>query len=103
MLAAPKHRPRISPDALSAFCRRNGITRLSLFGSVLREDFQPNSDVDILVEFAVGRTPGLAFFAMQEELSQMLGRSVDLNTPGFLSDPIREQVLREAEAQYVAS
>jgi uncharacterized protein len=103
MLAANRHDLRIPAEALSDFCRRHGIARLSFFGSVVRDDFLPDSDVDVLVEFADGRTPGLAFFAMQDELSQMLGRSVDLNTLGFLGDSIREEVLREAEVQYVAS
>lgn len=61
------------------------IRRLSLFGSVLRDDFGPASDVDVLVEFEPGHVPGLAFFAMEEELSRIIGRKVDLNTPGFLS------------------
>jgi predicted nucleotidyltransferase len=67
-----------------------------LFGSVLRDDFGPDSDVDVLVEFA----PGLAFISMQTELSEILGRKVDLNTPGFLSLYYRDRVLAEAEVQY---
>jgi len=84
------------------FCRRNHIRRLSLFGSVLRSDFKPESDVDVLVEFEPGYVPGLAFFGMEEELSQILGRKVDLNTPNFLSPYFRSEALNAAEDQYVA-
>ena len=90
-------------ERIAVFCRRNHIRKLSFFGSVLRDDFGPDSDVDVLVEFEPGRTPGLAFFTMQEELSGMIGRKVDLHTAGFLSDLFRDEVLREAEAQYVAA
>jgi predicted nucleotidyltransferase len=90
-------------EAVSAFCRRNHVRRLALFGSVLRDDFTPQSDVDVLVEFEPGQGPGLAFFAMELELSTILGRKVDLNTPGFLSRYFRDKVLDEAENQYVAA
>jgi uncharacterized protein len=100
--AAKYHGMNIHADRIAEFCRRHGIIRLSFFGSILRDDFRPESDIDVLVEFEPGRTPGLAFFGMQEELSQILGRTVDLNTPGFLSDLFRDDVLREAEVQYVA-
>jgi predicted nucleotidyltransferase len=99
---ASYHGIELPRERIAEFCRRNGIRRLSLFGSVLREDFGQSSDIDVLVEFAPGRTPGLAFFGMQDELSRMLGRPVDLNTPGFLSDYFRDEVLREAEVQYDA-
>ena len=92
----------ISLESISQFCRRHRIRRLSLFGSVLREDFTAQSDVDVLVEFQSGHTPGLTFFRMQEELSELLGRKVDLNTPGFLSRHFREEVLREAKVLYAA-
>lgn len=82
------------------FCRRHHIRRLAFFGSVLRNDFRPESDVDVLVEFEPGHVPGLAFLSMEEELAQILGRKVDLNTPGFLSPYFRDQVLAEAEVQY---
>lgn len=97
--------PRLSLplDAIAAFCRRHGIRRLALFGSVLRDDFTPQSDVDVLVEFEPGRTPGLAFFGMQDELSLILGRRVDLNTPAFVSRHFRDEVLREARELYVAA
>ncbi len=90
-------------DRLAEFCRANHIRRLSLFGSVLRDDFGPASDVDVLVEFEEGHVPGLRFFALQRELSEMLGREVDLHTPGFLSPLFRSQVLQEAEVQYDAA
>jgi len=90
-------------DKVAAFCKRNRIRKLSIFGSALRGDFRPDSDVDVLVEFEPGHVPGLAFFAMQNELSEILGRKVDLNTPQFLSRYFRDQVLAEAEVQYVAS
>ena len=97
--------PRIDipRDRIAEFCRKNHIRRLSLFGSVLRDDFRPDSDVDVLVEFEPGQTPGFAFFDMEIELSGILGRNVDLNTAGFLSKYFRDEVLAEAEVQYVAA
>ena len=86
---------------IAEFCRKHHIRRLSLFGSVLRQDFHPDSDVDVLVEFEPGHVPGLDFFAMEIELSEILGRKVDLNTPGFISPHFRDQVLEEAQVQYV--
>jgi predicted nucleotidyltransferase len=85
---------------LKDFCQRNEIDKLSLFGSVLRDDFTPESDVDLLVEFAEGKTPGLAIVDLQDELSQMLGREVDLRTPAELSHFFRERVLSEAVIIY---
>lgn len=93
----------IDREILARFCQRNHIRRLALFGSVLRDDFGPDSDVDVLVEFEPGHAPGLRFFALEQELSRMLGRKVDLNTPGFLSPHFRGRVLAEAEVQYVAA
>jgi len=94
---------RISLDRgkIADFGRRHHIRKLALFGSVLRDDFCSDSDVDVLVEFEPGRVPGLGFFAMERELSEILGRKVDLNTAQFLSQRIRDQVLSEAEVQYV--
>jgi uncharacterized protein len=89
-------------DAIAAFCRRHHIRRLALFGSVLRDDFRPDSDIDVLVEFEPGHTPGFAFFSMQDELSEILGRKVDLHTRKFLSPYFRDKVEAEAEVQYVA-
>lgn len=85
---------------LAEFCRRRHIRKLAFFGSVLRDDFRPDSDVDVLVEFEAGHVPGLDFFAMEAELSEILGRKVDLNTSQFLSPYFRRQVEMEAEAQY---
>jgi hypothetical protein len=92
---------RIPRKKLEEFCRRNHIRKLAFFGSVLRDDFGPESDVDVLVEFESGKTPGFAFFGMQEELSEILGHKVDLNTPGFLSKYFRDEVIREARVEYV--
>ncbi len=95
--------PKIAIDhaRIAEFCRRHHIRRLALFGSVLRDDFGPESDVDVLVEFEPDHVPGLAFIAMEVELSAILGRNVDLVTPGFLSRHLRDRVLVEAEVQYV--
>jgi uncharacterized protein len=90
----------IPREQIAEFCRKHHIRKLSLFGSVLRDDFRPDSDVDVLVEFEPGKIPGLAFFAMQDELSELLGRSVDLNTPLWLSQYFRDEVLAEAEPVY---
>ena len=92
----------IDPIRLEAFCRRHHIAKLSFFGSVLRDDFGPSSDVDVLVEFERGHTPGLAFFDMEKELGGLLGQVVDLHTPKSLSRYFREAVLREAEVHYAA-
>ena len=88
-------------ERVEEFCRRNHIRRLALFGSVLRDDFTPESDVDVLVEFEPSKTPGYAFFRMEEELSSIFGRRVDLNTPNSLSKYFRDEVLAEAEELYV--
>lgn len=91
---------QIERDVLAAFCRRHYIRKLALFGSALRQDFRPGSDIDVLVEFETGHTPGLAFFEMEKELSQLLGRKADLNTLQFLSPRFRGQVLMEAEVLF---
>ncbi|MFP4579823.1 MAG: nucleotidyltransferase family protein [Candidatus Sumerlaeia bacterium] len=97
------HNIGIPREQLAAFCRRNHIRRLSLFGSILRGDFSPDSDVDFLVEFEPGKTPGLIGIASMEiELSEMLGRKADLRTPEDLSRYFREEVIREAELQYAS-
>lgn len=89
-------------EHMADFCRRHHIHSLALFGSVLREDFRPDSDVDVLVEFEVGHTPGWDLFDLEDELSGVLGRRVDLNTPGFLSRSFRQPVLDEAQIVYAA-
>jgi uncharacterized protein len=95
-IASPEPSARIAE-----FCERNRIVRMSIFGSAIRDDFRPESDVDLLVEFEPGHAPGLDFFAMQEELSEIFGRRVDLNTPGWLSPYFRTEVLAEARPLYV--
>jgi hypothetical protein len=94
----------ISEEKLADFCRRNHIRELSFFGSVLRDDFRPESDVDVLVEFEPGHEPGFIRLAgMELELSEILeGRVVDLRTSADLSRYFRHDVLAEAEVQYAA-
>ena len=89
---------------IADFCRRHNIRRLAVFGSALREDFRADSDLDVLVEFEPGHTPGLIRLAgMEIELSALLGgRKVDMNTPLCLSRFFRDEVLAEAEPVYVA-
>ncbi len=96
-------RVQVDREAIEKFCRRHHIQRLAFFGSVLRDDFRPESDVDVVVEFEPLHVPGLAFFEMQDELSRILGRAVDLHTPQFLSRYFRDRVMAEAEVQYVAA
>lgn len=93
----------IPVEALNGFCKRHHIRKLALFGSVLRADFTPDSDVDVLVEFESGKVPGFAFIKIQQELSDLIGRPVDLNTPNSLSDYFRHQVLSEAQVMYDAA
>jgi len=93
----------IERDRLAEFCRRNHIRRLSLFGSVLSDRFGPDSDVDVLVEFEEGAVVTLLDMArMEQELTQLVGRQVDLRTPKELSRYFRDQVLASAEVQYAA-
>ena len=89
---------------IADFCRRHHIRKLAVFGSVLREDFRPDSDLDILVEFEPGHTPGLITLAgMELEFAALVGgRKVDMNTPLCLSRYFRDEVLAEAEPLYVA-
>ena len=95
---------RIPKDQIAEYCQRNRVRRLSLFGSVLREDFGPDSDVDVLVEFEPGTRIGLIRLSgLEIELSNIVGRKVDLNTPGFLSKYFRDQILTEADVQYDAA
>ena len=93
----------ISRELLDDFCRRHRIWKLSLFGSVLRNDFGPESDVDVLVEFEPGATVGYFELAdMESELSELLGRKADIRTPAELSRYFRQEVLAAAEPQYVS-
>ena len=95
---------RIPKDQIAEYCKRNRVRRLSLFGSVLREDFGPDSDVDVLVEFEPGTRIGLIRLSgLEIELGNIVGRKVDLNTPGFLSKYFRDQILTEADVQYDAA
>ena len=91
----------IDQKKLAEFCQRHRIRKLSLFGSVLRDDFRPDSDVDVLVEFEPGASAGfLRLAAMELELSQIIGRRVDLRTPPELSRYFRDEVVRTAQVQY---
>ncbi|GAB4240053.1 MAG: nucleotidyltransferase [Acidobacteriota bacterium] len=94
----------VSREAIANFCRNHGIRRLAVFGSALRDDFGPDSDVDVLVEFAPDRIPTLFdLVGMEQELSVLFGgRRVDLRTPNDLSPYFRNEVLAEAEVQYAA-
>ena len=96
-------RVKVPRKALADFCRKNRITRLALFGSVLREDFGPESDVDVLVEFEPGNVPSFfELFHMEQELGRLFGeRKVDLRTPEDLSRYFRQEVLQAAQVQYV--
>jgi uncharacterized protein len=95
---------RISFDSqqLADFCRRHRLRRLAFFGSVLRDDFRPDSDVDVLYEFESGHEPGWGIAQVEEELSALLGRRVDFVPYKYLNRRIRAKVLAEAEIQYAA-
>lgn len=95
----------VDDEALAAFCRRHGIRRLSLFGSALRGGLDPDSDVDLLVEFQPDRVPGLLkLAALERELSELLGgRDIDLRTAGDLSPRFRDRVRAEARELYAAA
>lgn len=93
----------ITEERIAEFCRKNHIARLSFFGSVLRNDFRPDSDVDVLVEFEEGKIPGLAFFRMQEEFANMVGRKVDLLTPDSIKSHYRQNILSSAKEYYAQS
>lgn len=94
----------IPREQIAAFCREHGIRRFAIFGSALRDDYAPDSDVDVLVEFEPDHIPTLFDLAgMEQELSALLGgRKVDMRTPGDLSRYFRRQVMEEAEVQYAA-
>lgn len=92
----------IPREKIAGFCRRNHILKLSLFGSVLRDDFGPDSDVDVLAEFEPGHVPGFITLAgMEIELGEIIGRKVDMNTPDCLSPYFRDEVIKTAETEYV--
>jgi predicted nucleotidyltransferase len=93
----------VPKDKIAEFCQRHSIRKLAFFGSVLRDDFGPGSDVDVLVEFIPGAAVGFfKLYDLEQELSRILeGRKVDINTPKSLSKYFRDKVLTEAEVQYV--
>ena len=94
----------IDQSAIRTFCQEHHIRRLALFGSVLRDDWRPDSDVDILVEFEPAQRVGLLTLAdLEMQLAELIGQTVDLNTPGFLSRHFRDRVLAEAEVVYDAA
>ena len=96
-------RIQVDPARVVDFCRKHAIRRLSLFGSVLRDDFRSDSDVDVLVEFEAGREPGLIGFAeMEQELSDLLGSKADLRTAEDLSRYFRDRVIATSEVLYAA-
>lgn len=96
-----RHGIEVAPEAIAAFCRRHHIRRLAFFGSILRDDFRPDSDVDVLVEFEPGHTVGLKIIAIEEELSQLLGgHRADIIAEKFLNRRLRDRVLASAEVQY---
>jgi predicted nucleotidyltransferase len=96
-------RVRVDTERLAELCRRYGVRRLAFFGSVLRYDFTPESDLDVLVEYLPGVKTGLAFIGLENDLSELFGRKVDLNTPNSLHRRFRDEVLAEAENVYVAA
>ena len=96
------HGINIDPDEIAAFCQRHGIVRFSLFGSILRDDFSADSDIDVLIEFP-GPSPSLLDLGgMQAELTATFGRTVDLKTWGFIDDRLRPRIERERRVQYAA-
>jgi hypothetical protein len=91
----------IDHEKIAEFCRARGIRKLSLFGSVLRDDFDPQrSDVDVLAEFEQGVRPGLKFFGYGDELAAIIGHKVDFNTEAWVSQYFRDEVLSEAVPIY---
>jgi uncharacterized protein len=91
----------VPKEKIEEFCRKNGIKKLSFFGSVIRDDFGPDSDIDVLVEFDENIKVGLiALSGMETELETIFGRKVDINTAGFLSPYFRDKVISISEAAY---
>ncbi len=96
-----KPRVDIPQERLAAFCRRHHIRKLSLFGSVLRDDFGPESDIDVLVEFEPGHVPGYRLITIQDELSDLFGgHPVDLVIERSLNRHLRPRILAKARVQY---
>ena len=94
------HAIGLTQSQIEAFCQKHHIRSLAFFGSVVRDDFGPRSDIDVLVEFEPGHIPGYDFFLIEAELSHMLGRKVDLQTAQFLDPEIRQSALSEAVTAY---
>jgi len=103
MLVMEAVRLNLDRERIAEFCRRHRIRRLALFGSVLRDDFGPDSDVDVLVEFEPGARVGWNFITIQDELADLFGRRVDLLTPGSIRPAYRDEILSSAENVYVAA
>ena len=95
-------RIHIPTEGIAEICRRHRVRRMALFGSVIRDDFTPDSDVDVLIEYEPGHAGGFEFFRMRRELIALLGREVDMHTAASLSPYFRQEVLDEAEEIYVA-
>ena len=96
-----RHGIEMPGEKIVEFCKRNHIRRLALFGSILQDEFHPDSDVDMLVEFETGQTPSLFKMAgLEIELTKLIGRKVDLRTPAELSRYFREEVISHSEVQY---
>ena len=94
-------RVNITEEQIAEFCERNGIRRFAFFGSVLRDDFGPDSDIDVLVEFEPDAHVGLMrLVGMEREFSELIGRKVDLRTPKEISRYFRDEVIAEAEVKY---
>ena len=93
----------VNRDAIQQFCRRHHITEMRLFGSVLRDDFGDESDVDVLVRFAPGQSPGWEIVDIERELSDLIGRKVDLITFGGLKPWWRDEILPRSEVIYDAA
>jgi predicted nucleotidyltransferase len=91
---------RIPFQLIESFCQEHHIRSLAIFGSFVRNDYSPISDMDILVDFEPGYTPGFDFFSIEAELSELLGRKVDLQTTSFLSPEVRQSALSEAVTVY---
>ena len=96
---------RLKPnrERIAEFCRKHRIRRLALFGSVLRDDFGPHSDVDVLVEFEPGARIGWDFVEVQDRLADLFGRRVDLLTPASIRPAYRDRILSSAKDLYVAA
>jgi len=104
IVVAMVRKVEVNPDRLEAICRRHGVARLSFFGSVLREDFDPSeSDVDVLVEFEPDVRARLTYFAigaLREDLEALIGRTVDLSIDDALDPRLRDRIIDSAELQY---